>query len=629
VNRINYAILVLGIIFLYNCAAPQKNSETGGPYYNGGGGIGLKIVIPALDTKNFFDAEGWLSIFVQGVLTDDFTKYSAITVIDRQNLDRLLAEQQESLSGNYSGNNYISIGNLTNAEFILAGSIIQITENLYDLELAVTKLETGERYASFRKSASMEQLRYGIVIKEASAELLEQMGVELTPYGKKSLLAASNLSGEAALAKGITAQNGGLFAEAFSYYFEAASLSAAYTGTDSAHTGTDSPESIERLNRLSAEISNGALGIDIISDIEQRKRWIQIIRDCAAYFKLNPPFEIIYDPELTQIGYTDYGGERVNLSLKLAVKPIDIRFKILNEILTGLNNTKKRASWGLGEWPVENMEPFDTSTVLLSEDKTFDFKIDAAVLNNSGRIICKSGVELKVLINFESDNTIIIPEQEIGFIYFENIKIKEMLGGLLVKFTKINGVDRGRKNISGNIPVIQVRTAFETDKQDWERTCETYNNKIKEDYVFYKDENGGIVIRDYIGFEKNIRLPSHIDGAQVHQISGKAFFDKALTCVIIPYGIRVIGRSAFENNRLTILKLPSSISTIGDDAFRGNNFNKITVFANISIFQIDHITRKISSLYYNDMHTNRYVTYYEKDGKWRRQSLELFKNFSF
>ncbi|MDR2658790.1 MAG: leucine-rich repeat domain-containing protein [Spirochaetaceae bacterium] len=585
--------------------AAETSSYAGKDLYTGDGGKDLSIMIAEPETRNFVDEDGWISVFVQGVLTDDFTKYSRITVVDKQNMDRLIAEQQETLSGNYSDENYISAGSLTIPEFILAGSIIKMTENTYDLELAVTRLETGERRASFRKTVSVSRLRQGLAVKEASAGLLEQLGVELTPYGKKTLLAASNLTGGTALAKGIAARNEGLFTEAFSYYF------------DSASSTSDSAETIEQPFELSSEISNGALGAGINGDIEQRKRWLQIIRECAAYFKAHPPFEIIYNPELKQTGATDYNGEKVNLALRLSIKPVDIKFKILNEILTGLNNTGRRSSWGLGEWPITNIEPYDPSTVLLGEDKSFDFQINVSLYNGIGRIAGKSGAELKALINFDKDNNIIIPEQELGVIYFTNIKTKDVFGDLTVKFTKINNVVMdGGKDVPG---YISVRAALESDKRDWEYIRENTLDKIKEDYVFNTDKNGDIIITEYTGFEKNIKIPQYIGESRVYQIGDKAFYDKGLTGVIIPYGINVIGSQAFEENNLSILKLPASISTIGRYAFRSNPLKKITLFTNISVFEIEHITHRIAALYYKDKYTNRYVTYYEKDGRWRKQ----------
>jgi hypothetical protein len=62
-------------------------------------------------------------------------------VIDRQNQDKILANQNLSASGNYSDEDFISIGNLTNAQLILAGS----SPNGYVLDLGIADASKGER----------------------------------------------------------------------------------------------------------------------------------------------------------------------------------------------------------------------------------------------------------------------------------------------------------------------------------------------------------------------------------------------------------------------------------------------------------------------------------------------------
>jgi hypothetical protein len=124
--------------------------------------------------------EAWVPSLVQGSLTSDFNRYSAITVVDRQNLETILAEQQQSMSGNYSDDDYISIGKLTNARLILAGTVRR-TPNAFMLELAVTDAESGERKASYGPTAatlaSLEDLSS---VRAATADLLAQLGVILT-----------------------------------------------------------------------------------------------------------------------------------------------------------------------------------------------------------------------------------------------------------------------------------------------------------------------------------------------------------------------------------------------------------------------------------------------------------------
>ena len=91
------------------------------------------------------------------------------------------------MSGNYSDTDYIRIGSLTNANFIVTGTITK-TANAYMLEIAVTNAESGERRASYPpKAVSAAALENLSTVKEAPVDLLNQLGVKLTALGLQEL----------------------------------------------------------------------------------------------------------------------------------------------------------------------------------------------------------------------------------------------------------------------------------------------------------------------------------------------------------------------------------------------------------------------------------------------------------
>jgi hypothetical protein len=80
------------------------------------------------------------------------------------------------------------------------------------------------RKANFMKDGTAAQFEgNGAVVNEATAELLEQMGVQLTAAGKKALLAGntSTVLAETGVARGITAQAGGAEVEALFNFAQA------------------------------------------------------------------------------------------------------------------------------------------------------------------------------------------------------------------------------------------------------------------------------------------------------------------------------------------------------------------------------------------------------------------------
>jgi hypothetical protein len=105
-------------------APPQEVDIPPAPlHWIGDGGKGIRLAVLEPTSSGLSAQELWMLSLIQSSITGDFNKYSDMTLIDRQNLEKILAEQSQSLSGNYSDNDYIRIGQLTNSRYILAGSI--------------------------------------------------------------------------------------------------------------------------------------------------------------------------------------------------------------------------------------------------------------------------------------------------------------------------------------------------------------------------------------------------------------------------------------------------------------------------------------------------------------------------
>ena len=203
------------LLFLF-CSALAVLPAQSSPYYDGAGGAGIRIAVLQPSGDGLSPQEQWLLRLVQSTLTADFNKYSAMTVIDRQNLENILGEQNQSLSGNYSESDYIRIGNLANARYILVGTLTK-TGGGFMLGLSVSDAQTGVRTASFApKNCSLDELQNTVIIKQAAEELLGQMGVTLTAAGKQDLRnsitavpqAVSSAEANASASSTVTAANG-------------------------------------------------------------------------------------------------------------------------------------------------------------------------------------------------------------------------------------------------------------------------------------------------------------------------------------------------------------------------------------------------------------------------------------
>jgi hypothetical protein len=346
--------------------------------YAGDGGRGIRLAVAAPEGKNLADDEAWLPLYVQGMLTGNFNKYSAMTIIDRQNVDKVVAEQNLSVSGYYSDDDYAEIGKLTNAQYILAGSIEKLAGGQFSVQWAITALNTGTIRASFAKTCTAAELRGRAVINEASADLLAQMEVQLTDIGKRELQAgtAADTDAQIALAKGISAQRSGSAVEALSYFYQAAAVDPAQA------------ETLGRLNSLSSRISEGDLGQNVRNQLAARNAWLAMLKDCAAFYKSHMPFDIVYDPLLWQMGDTDYGNATADFAFTVELPPAEVAFKVINDLISGLEATGQRTTWDFTGWPLINGSKYpEPAAVVFGGNRNFAFTVVAAVIDGRGRTI--------------------------------------------------------------------------------------------------------------------------------------------------------------------------------------------------------------------------------------------------
>jgi hypothetical protein len=420
----------------------------GQSYYAGNGGRGIRLAVLAPAGENLAREEASLPLYVQGMLTDKFKRFSGMTIIDRQFLSRVEDEQALSLSGDFSDQDYISIGNLTNAQYILTGSMRK-TGGRIEMQLALTDAETAERKASFTQSGEALAFWGEGIINQAAAALLERMGVTLTDAGKARLSSgdAGVAAVESALAKGIAAQNQGSTVEALSWFYQAAAADPA------------SAEAENRLNTLSGQVvSSGGFGTAVRNDIQQRRAWLGMMKECAAFYQEHMPFDIVYDPVMRQVGNTDYVNSIADFSFSAALYPAESVFKVLNDLLQGLENTGRREKWGFVGWPLLPVNPPDPAAAVFGGERTFSFNIEAALLNEAGTEIGRQNFALTSgSLSFTAGATRIpMPASDNRTVKFSRISIKNLsgTGTITLKILKVNGIDVDTFPFTGYMRVL-------------------------------------------------------------------------------------------------------------------------------------------------------------------------------
>jgi hypothetical protein len=268
----------------HNILAQSKSSSEPSPqYWTGNGGKGLVIAVPAPSISGASQSDNWMPQLFQDLITGDMAKFSAMTVLDRRNESMILAEQQLSASGNYSDNDYIAMGRLTNAKYIVAGNILGVSSR-YSVTFRINNTETNEIQASFNKQYLKADIESGLAAKEAVVELLTGMGVSLTATGESQLLAIqeNSVRAQVRLAQGMTAEKNNNVVESLVYFQEALNadqgMSEASQRIQNFAQGSPGASIRERANWATA----------------QKEKWEKIFNDLYSYANENLLI-IVYD----------------------------------------------------------------------------------------------------------------------------------------------------------------------------------------------------------------------------------------------------------------------------------------------------------------------------------------------
>jgi TolB-like protein len=253
---------------------PQQRRSRNTPLFIGDGGKGIVIAVPAPALQNGSRADNWMPQLFQDIITGDLARYSAMTVLDRSNEAMVIAEQELSASGYYSDTDYVAMGRMTNAKYIVAGNILNVSGR-YTVTFRINNTETNEIKTSFNKQYTAVEIERGLAAKEAVAELLAGMGVELTFEGETELLALQEIQIQAAaqLAKGMAAEKNDNFVEALVFFTQAADMGVT--------------EASSHIQNFAKDISTGSIRERAEYAVKQKEKWEKIFEDLGTYMSEN------------------------------------------------------------------------------------------------------------------------------------------------------------------------------------------------------------------------------------------------------------------------------------------------------------------------------------------------------
>jgi hypothetical protein len=318
------------------------------------------------------------------------------------------------------------------------------------LEMAVTDAESNERKASYPpKAVSPFALENLSAIKEATAELLRQLGVQLTSSGLQALNSTANITqvkAETALVKGIEAQKQGTVVEALSYFIQA----------NNYNTGL--AEAASRMNILNANISSGNIGADTRNDIAWRRQWVARLQETETFFsnsiKEPQPFYIVYSTDIKQ-GKVDYQKETTDLSIWMGFYPDFVWAEKINEVINavkrGLETTGRAQVWEL-DWPAKTIS---APSPFIDQTKNSTSTVVVEIINNEGRSIGRQTVRRPY--GFESKATVITPlYQWEGDVVFNAVNVNLITDKLTIRIASIDGIAAENAARQKNISVMPL-----------------------------------------------------------------------------------------------------------------------------------------------------------------------------
>jgi len=587
---VSFTLTTCGSFSAQSNSSSSEGEAESIPYWTGDGAKNDSIAILPLTGQGLSNEEELIPVTVQGILVGDMSGFSAMRVVDRINLDNIIAEGE---SGYYADeNNFAQLGQLANVRYIMNGSV-QKTGTGFVLQLRVSEAN-GTSRAVYTGNCRLEELENQSAVKQASVYLLEQLGVKLTSAGQEALMAPvteARRQADNALARGIIAQRQGTEVAALSYYFQAVAYD---------------PSLLEAMNRssiLNANISSGNIGEDVRNDIAWRRNWVQRLTETEQSFaEFNRtesiPYTLFYAEDIQQ-GAVNYRDETVILSIETYLRPshtwgrtVGIPMQqTLKAVYDGLQATKRAGDWGLQGWPqrgVTNLNSFAR--------RSNSFTITAELLDDQNRVIGRQSFQSdgywEFTYNGNAPTGILISDdvrRTVNFI----VKADDITDRLTIRIASVNGVDaetaarngvmqirampkaeydlNGRYNAVLNFALGEIRGLSNNVRQE---------NQVKI-FEYFPDPKLYIPDSSFARSGFDLYIPDSIWGDPVVSISRKAF-SRFITYIYTR-------NNTMEQAPARSVYLPDSITYVGEEAFSiyNNNINfdpdTISIGANVTL----------------------------------------------
>jgi hypothetical protein len=515
----------------------------------------MSIAIVAPKATGLAGNQDYLPALVQGEFVSNFTGYSAMSVLDRE---QLLENYKELGSGFYADDAEAASdwGHLTPPDYLMRGTILK-TATGYALQVGITRTAVNDKStaASYSGTCTFFELDNLAGVRRASLELFQQLGIQLTSQAKTELAGAARertVAAQTADARGFTADRGGRTAEAAIYYTQAAAIDPSMLQTAS------------RASTLTATIASGSIGAGTRELIQQSKDWKALLEETEeTIYNLirsaseNPPYALYYSNNIKwgDINYqTESRDARFETNLRARAYWFEsVRIaaqSVYGAVYDGLTKTGHKNEWGFGNWPgtgVTRNNPFSTTW-------RHDFNVVFELVNEQGKAIGRQTYTRRAEYGLRRGDgnqiSLAYTADDFAAVTFNAVKAADISdSGMSIRVASVN-----------KAPPEQA--AFQiTMIPDWEANANSFL-LIEKNIV--KGFRSGVDASRY----RNLVIPATHWAEPVTAVGDSAFAEKLLSSVVIPDGVTFIGKRAFSaaTNVLNSITIPANVQ-LGEDAF--------------------------------------------------------------
>lgn len=266
-------------------------------------GAGLTIAVLPPELRG---GEPWMKQSFQDNLTSLLAGYTDMTVLDRKNEDLIIAQQELSETGLYSEENAVEIGQMTNAQYVVVGSIQKLSAS-YECNFRVNETATNEIRSASISRHSLADMESGVAVRQIVQELFGGLGIQLTKAEQTALQKKNDVESTSItmLAKGDQAQASEDYIQAVLYYnqVEGAFQQEAQASTTRMLSVTHENLTVHQRQQYYQT---------------QQAKWKKILEDLQTYLDENLWIGVYHDPLVVK--ETDVSMNRISYEVPLVMK---------------------------------------------------------------------------------------------------------------------------------------------------------------------------------------------------------------------------------------------------------------------------------------------------------------------